>query len=551
MADLVPISTDVDQDRLKRMMALSGGALTAPTPTPASNNPEQRAVLQSIASQNPLVKGDTNPESAGRMARIGMLSNVAGGSQPTAPSRKNEDIAAPTVNRLTPIGGESLPASNATSLQPIGQAAPTKPLSADQTRLQKLQWEDQNPWGSENNHPGALGKLAHIGAKAGNIALDVLNPRAAALIPGTELNRATQEEKLKGDIGAQETRETAALGEKNRERHEENVEDTNAKKLDEAQQKIDETENKDKSAREIALRKQGLKLDEGGNAVPLAPEDMSENERAVHDLKVAQADSATAKAALDRIKADPNSPQNQAALERIRVMAKNAATAAGKLGLDKDKYVADYFGLDKDGNPIPGTTTDEKTGQPIGPRIAHAAAANAPGAERLKRSDLAYNVLQNSGDLRNMIKSNPDLFGKIAGHFTTAQQLIGSDDPNLAKIGIAIHNVALASNGAHGLRSAEAVKETEDKLLNHFRNGPEATMAGLDEIDKSVGSFIEAAEQGKKPMKNPTAAAPAAGGGFKIPEGAPPAQGVPDGHQLKQNGKVVAIAKGGQWQAPQ
>lgn len=499
------------------MMALSGGALTAPTPTPASNNPEQRAVLQSIASQNPLVKGDTNPESAGRMARIGMLSNVAGGSQPTAPSRKNEDIAAPTVNRLTPIGGESLPASNATSLQPIGQAAPTKPLSADQTRLQKLQWEDQNPWGSENNHPGALGKLAHIGAKAGNIALDVLNPRAAALIPGTELNRATQEEKLKGDIGAQETRETAALGEKNRERHEENVEDTNAKKLDEAQQKIDETENKDKSAREIALRKQGLKLDEGGNAVPLAPEDMSENERAVHDLKVAQADSATAKAALDRIKADPNSPQNQAALERIRVMAKNAATAAGKLGLDKDKYVADYFGLDKEGNPIPGTSVDEKTGKPVGPKIAHAVAAlDAPGAERLKRSDLAINVKQNSDDMKQMIRDNPDLFGKVAGRFTTTRQMMGSDDPAISQLGIAMHNIALASNGAHGLRSAEAVKETEDKILNHFRNGPDATIAGIDEINRSVNTFIEAAKHGKRPMPE-GGMAPAAAAGSEVP----------------------------------
>jgi hypothetical protein len=40
------------------------------------------------------------------------------------------------------------------------------------------------------------------------------------------------------------------------------------------------------------------------------------------------------------------------------------------------------------------------------------------------------------------------------------------------------------------------------------------------------------------------------GAAFKVPEGAPSAQGVPDGHQLKQGGKVLAIAKGGKWQAP-
>jgi hypothetical protein len=39
-------------------------------------------------------------------------------------------------------------------------------------------------------------------------------------------------------------------------------------------------------------------------------------------------------------------------------------------------------------------------------------------------------------------------------------------------------------------------------------------------------------------------------GGFKVPNGAPPATGIPDGHQLKQGGKVIAVAKGGQWVAP-
>ncbi len=37
---------------------------------------------------------------------------------------------------------------------------------------------------------------------------------------------------------------------------------------------------------------------------------------------------------------------------------------------------------------------------------------------------------------------------------------------------------------------------------------------------------------------------------FKAPEGAPPAKGVADGKVLKQDGKVVAVAKGGAWAAP-
>ncbi len=37
---------------------------------------------------------------------------------------------------------------------------------------------------------------------------------------------------------------------------------------------------------------------------------------------------------------------------------------------------------------------------------------------------------------------------------------------------------------------------------------------------------------------------------FKAPAGAPPAQGIADGKVLKQDGKVVAVAKGGAWVAP-
>jgi len=506
MADLtaIPSDSNTDPDRLRRLMALSGGMSVAPQP-------------------------GVPPQPLPSPAKPWMAGS---GAEPRVPGRALENAEAPSVDRLTPIGGSSLPPSDATRLQPIGfkarEALPmTSPgvaagSAADyQNRLQKIEDEKAHPWGSEENHPGFGGKLAHIAAKVGNIAGDIVAPATMALIPGTDLNRQREEGRVTRRLGEAETRETAEASEKTREKHEENLSDVNQQKLADAERKLTETEWKDKSAREVALRKQGLKEDENGKAIPLAPEDMSENERAVHDLKVAQADAAQARTLVDQMRANPNSPQNQAIRDRIKVMAQNAATAAGKLGLDKKKFVADYFGVDDNGDPIPGTTTDEKTGKPIGPRVAHAAVANAPGAERLKRADLAQNVIQNSDDMRRMIRDNPNLFGKVAGRVTSVQQMVGSDDPEISRLGVAMHNIALASNGAHGLRSAEAVKETEDRILNHFRNGPEATLAAVDEIDKSVQSFIEAAKHGKQPMpspgetpKTPAAAAPASGGGF-------------------------------------
>jgi hypothetical protein len=81
--------------------------------------------------------------------------------------------------------------------------------------------------------------------------------------------------------------------------------------------------------------------------------------------------------------------------------------------------------------------------------------------------------------------------------------MIGSDDPDIARLGVMFHNIALASNGAHGLRSQEAVTQTENDLLNHFRNGPAATKAALSAMTGSMQTFIDAADRGKRPLPNP------------------------------------------------
>lgn len=154
----------------------------------------------------------------------------------------------------------------------------------------------------------------------------------------------------------------------------------------------------------------------------------------------------------------------------------------------------------------------------VGARLALAqkvAAAKADGsfgtapADRLRRGDLANNAQHNINSVIEEVQTDPNLFGKIAGHFTTTEQMIGSSDPTIAKIGVQIHNAALASNGAHGLRSATAVADTEKDLLNHFRNSPEATAAALAAQNQSLDTFIEDAANGKKFVPH-NASAPAA-----------------------------------------
>lgn len=66
-------------------------------------------------------------------------------------------------------------------------------IAADQGRLEKVRWHQDNPWGTPENHPGALGKAAHIFSQIGNIAGDIFAPNVMERIPGTELGMRAEE----------------------------------------------------------------------------------------------------------------------------------------------------------------------------------------------------------------------------------------------------------------------------------------------------------------------------------------------------------------------
>lgn len=294
---------------------------------------------------------------------------------PSMPEIKPPSILSAPRGSLESFQSRQAETPNVNLAAPVGEGIQTlSPLSSAYNAQEVRKIEDQkaHPWGTPENHPGIIGKIAHIAAKAGNIAGNIVAPNIMAEIPGTELNRELKEQTHE-ELGEKaQTRETAAASEATREKHEENVSDANQQKINDAEQKLSQTEWKNKSDREIALRKQGLKPDpKNPDAPPVAIpyEDMSPHEQAVHDLKTAQADAQVAKGMLDQVRANPDSPQNQAIRDRIKVMAKNASTAAGKLGLDQKKFVADYFGTDEEGNPLAGTQVTPE-GKPIGPKIA-------------------------------------------------------------------------------------------------------------------------------------------------------------------------------------
>ena len=264
-----------------------------------------------------------------------------------------------------------------------------------------------------------------------------------------------------------------------------------------AQNALDSKESIANAQNAAALRAKGLKPnpdDPNGEPVPLDYDELTPAEQGKIDLAKAQKDAADAKTQLDKFRSDPNSPQYQLAAKRLQIAAQNAATGAGKLGLDRNKYLADYFGMDANGNALPGAVRDEN-GNPIGPRMAN---ATKPSADRLKRGDLANNAIDNLNDVAGIVNRRPDLFGPLGGRFTNTADMIGSDDPDISAVGTAIHNYALASNGAHGVRSQQAIEKTEKEIINNFHRGPAGIMGGINQAKKSLTDFVNDQQLGNR-----------------------------------------------------
>lgn len=112
-------------------------------------------------------------------------------------------------------------------------------------------------------------------------------------------------------------------------------------------------------------------------------------------------------------------------------------------------------------------------------------------ADEKKKAELAENMTFNANNIASTLMRRPDLVGTIAGRYTSVKQMAGTNDPDIVSLATDIHNIAMANNGIHGMRSAEAVTEFENKLLNNFKNGPQGIAGGLKASTDSVQTFID------------------------------------------------------------
>lgn len=172
------------------------------------------------------------------------------------------------------------------------------------------------------------------------------------------------------------------------------------------------------------------------------------------------------------------------------------------------------------------------------------------GTER-KQRDLARNSIENLNTIQSTLQRRPELLGVIQGRVSQGKELTGTNDPDLATVSQALDNWALASTGAHGIRSVEARRDAKQVLLNSFKNGQNAVNAAINTSRTSLQQF---ANLGKpKGIDGSAYVYKPQGSGQSQPSGnqsnAPHQVNIPAGAQLGRDakGQIVGYMLNGQY----
>ncbi len=158
---------------------------------------------------------------------------------------------------------------------------------------------------------------------------------------------------------------------------------------------------------------------------------------------------------------------------------------------------------DGEGNPV---LFNSKTGDTKpAPNGLH-----KPSATETTRADLSENVNENLDSLEDIVRRRPELFGPMAGRITGVKAMLGSNDPDIAKLEMIKDNLGKALQSAHGMKNALAVEQTGNAVLNSFKNGPDAILAASGAARKSVGTFLRDVQQGNPSVNTGSSNAPKA-----------------------------------------
>lgn len=336
-----------------------------------------------------------------------------------------------------------------------------------QNQLERMQAEKEGD--TLASHPGLIGKIGHVLGRVGNVALDVAAPSVAALIPGTDINKAGRTEQARENMERAQTQETAQAAEKTRELHEENVADL-------AAQRLEETKKANESKDSASLAKQGLKRDDEGNIVadeesPIykATQEKLKNadtmQKNLMEYRNSQKALTDARTELEKAKNDPNSPIYKQAQQRLAMAQVAHDVAAKNLELHEHQFE--------------NKLQEQELIKPSGQSQSRGSAAQA--------------VLDLIPDLKTLVNKHREDMGPLMGRINRGEVSIGSVDPGVARLYSAMKSFYALQPAVHGFRNAEFVKDFES-ALGTLERDPDAFIAGMEGLKPTLESV---AKEGK------------------------------------------------------
>lgn len=265
--------------------------------------------------------------------------------------------------------------------------------------------------------------------------------------------------------------------------------DETRKETDEARKQADDERKKGESQQKIAagLAEHGLKFDsDKKELVPLPYAEMSEPQQAAHDLKAAQSELTTARRDYVTAQKDGIPAAQELARKRVEAAQSSAATAAGRLGLSRDEFNAQFIGTAPGGTPLAGGETDE-SGKPIGTKVA---AQNKPGAAAQGRASQAESIIEAGNNLKAEIDKHKDKIGNLGSYWHQFSNGTPIADPDTARLMSEIASYAALQPAMHGMRGGAVMKEFE-KMVGGVPKNPEALKAAIDGIASTAATMAK------------------------------------------------------------
>lgn len=421
------------------------------------------------------------------------------------PFAKIAGMMPPLIPKPEPVGPEPGPLSMPddtsvpqfpTSKQPKVVLAPFDPETASPesvamrpalTRLRKDEYKDLHPWGSEDNHPGLGGKLAH----------------ALSWATGGTNRRQAEEMGLANSLQALLGQQAGEAAQKANTQYAEQRPELERLKY---QQQHDIADQKNRTA----LARIDQKIDENGNIVPMEYSEMSPSHQAMYDLRQSQQQLAdtteeyrAAQAEVERAKNDPNSPAYQFALQKLAVARQNAQAAGERAQAYMGRYLQSAFNTDLHGNVLPGATqiADENGHQTVvGTGNAAQAAKSQAGAAQFNDvhgaldsvEDAARKLTQSGGSL-----NSPQVIAALqAPHSTISQWIHSLNKMNLTpeERNYVTSNIGLHEN-IQGLRKSAGGAATDSQVQNLLNMAPSGSTPDLDYLLRQTGQIRSTAER--------------------------------------------------------